>query len=193
MTKFILIRHGETSYNEVKNLGFKGHGLALSPLNSNGIKEIETLSKNKIFENSDILISSPYTRAMQTASIIGNKYNLKVNVELLLHEWLPDLTYEYNDELVFFKNYKIAFKEYKMKQEGKNFTYNDKIESLENLKTRAINTLRKYYGYNKVIVVTHSLLIHLLFNEQIKLHTGEYVVITDEELENNFKQKTLKK
>jgi len=70
MTKFILVRRREPTYDEVGKLGFKGHGIALAPLTSEGIKEVEKTSENKIFENSDVLISSPYTRTMQTA-----KYN----------------------------------------------------------------------------------------------------------------------
>ena len=75
MTKYILVRHGQPTYEEVINLGFKGHGIALAPLTERGIEEVKKTIKNKIFEDSDILISSPYPRAMQTASIIGKKYN----------------------------------------------------------------------------------------------------------------------
>ena len=81
MTEFILVRHGEPTYKELRDLGFKGHGFSLAPLTEKGIQEVKEISKNEVFVNSDILISSPYTRAIQTASIIANEYNMDINVE----------------------------------------------------------------------------------------------------------------
>ena len=125
MTKFILVRHGEPTYAEVRELGFKGHGFALAPLTNEGIREVEKTAENEIFENSDILISSPYTRAMQTASIIGNKYNLRVNVEVLLHEWIPDLTHNYNTVEEFTNNIRIAKNEWQEKLINPNYILNE--------------------------------------------------------------------
>lgn len=186
MTKFILVRHGEPTYDEVGKLGFKGHGIALAPLTSEGIKEVEKTSENEIFENSDILISSPYTRTMQTASIIANKYNLRVNVEVLLHEWIPDLTHNYNTVEEFTNNIRIAKNEWQERLVNPNYILSDKVESLENVRKRALSVLERYCNYNKVIVVSHGLLISMLFNEKVRLNTGDFIVTTSQELEKNF-------
>ena len=196
MTKFILVRHGEPTYAEVRELGFKGHGFALAPLTNEGIREVEKTAENEIFENSDILISSPYTRAMQTASIIGNKYNLRVNVEVLLHEWIPDLTHNYNTVEEFTNNIRIAKNEWQEKLINPNYILSDKVESLDNVRKRALSILERYCNYNKVIVVSHGLLISMLFNEKVRLHTGDFIVTTSEYLEKNFdfhSNKVLKK
>lgn len=181
MTKYILVRHGEPTYEEVEKLGFKGHGFDLAPLTENGILEVKETINDKIFGNSDILISSPYTRTMQTASIIANKYNLDINVEVLLHEWIPDLTGTYHTKEEMVRNLRIARKEYGLKLEEPNLSYSDDIEPLEEVKKRGIYVLEKYSNYNKVIVVTHGMVINMLTGE--KLHTGDYALFTSEELD----------
>lgn len=192
MTKFILIRHGEPTYDEVISLGFKGHGIALAPLTENGINEVLKLCENKELEGSDILISSPYTRAMQTASIIGMKHNLMVNVEILLHEWLVDVHHNYNSTYEFTKNIKLAKKEWEEYLKNPNFVFSEDTESLLSVRNRALSVLENYCSYNKVIVVTHGLLISMLFNDKVRINTGDFTIVTSEELENNFNFKPKK-
>lgn len=193
MTKYVLVRHGEPTYKEVINAGFKGHGLALAPLTKKGIQKVKKTAKNEVFKNSDILISSPYTRAMQTASIIAKENGLDINVEVLLHEWIVDLNNNYNTEEQFLQNIKKAKDEWEQKQINPNFKYSDDIEALENVRNRALKVLSKYTDYNKVIVVCHGLLISMLFKEKIRLSTGDFIIITDKELNNNFKLKQYKR
>ena len=193
MTKYILVRHGEPTYDEVINAGFKGHGLALAPLTKKGIQEVKKIAKNEVFKDSDILISSPYTRAMQTASIIAQENKLDINVEILLHEWIVDLNNNYNKEEQFLQNIKKAKSEWEQKQINPDFKYSDDIEPLESVRNRALKVLSKYTNYNKVIVVCHGLLISMLFKERIRLKTGDFISVTDKELNNNFKPKQYKR
>ncbi len=186
MTKFIFVRHGEPTYDEVEKLGFIGSGLDLAPLTDKGIMEVKETAKNKIFENSDILIASPYTRTMQTASIIASKWGLDINVELLLHEWLPDMTYTYKESEKFRENLKIAREEWENYQNDPSFKFSDKYETLENVRKRGLSVLEKYCDYDKVIVVAHLIFISMFFKDKIKLKTGEFIVTTSEELEKNF-------
>ncbi len=189
MTKFILVRHGKPYYDDVLKYGFKGHGIAFAPLSMEGIKEIKMLADDSIFSDCDLLLSSPYTRAMQTASIISMKTHLPINVELLLHEWIPDLTNNYNTIEEFTMNLHLAKYEYKKGMDNPDFKYSDNIESLVHVKERALSVLEKYLDYNKVIVVTHGLLINTLLSDA-KLHTGEYAVVGSKDL---FMEKCLVK
>jgi len=141
MTKFILVRHGEPTYEEVISLGFKGHGLAFAPLTENGINEVLKTADSDVFSDSDILISSPYTRALQTASIIGNKHNLMVNVEVLLHEWIVDANNKYNSNDEFIKNIKLAKKEWEMYLANPNFEFSKETESLLSVRKRILSVL----------------------------------------------------
>lgn len=181
MTKFILVRHGQPTYDEVIKEGFKGHGIAFAPLTTKGINEVKASAENSIFESSDILISSPYTRAMQTASIIGRRYNLDVNVELLLHEWIVDYSNSYNTTEQFLKNIRRAKDEYKKSLDNPLFEFSVEFESLPHVRQRAISVLQKYLSYNKVIVVSHGLLINTLLNG-IKLDTGSFVMVSSEDI-----------
>ena len=186
MTKFILVRHGKPNYDDVLDAGFSGHGIALAPLSQEGIDEVEKTSKDFIFNDCDVLISSPYTRAMQTASIISSRHQLPINVEVLLHEWIPDLDNKYHTVEEFVRNIRIAKEEFIKGQNNPNFHYNDKIESLVHVRERALSVLSKYFGYNKVVVVTHGLLINTLFDEDIRLKTGEYFIVDSDYLINRF-------
>ena len=176
MAKFILVRHGEPSYDEVQKLGFTGFGINFAPLTKKGISEVKKTIKDDVFKNCDVLISSPYTRAMQTASIIAKKYNLDVNVEPMLHEWLPDLRGNCSTKEVMVRNLRIAKRAYEGNATYADFLYLNTIESLENVKKRGLMVLDKYANYDKVIVVTHGMLIRMLTGE--KLDTGEYTVLS---------------
>ena len=188
MTKFILLRHGEPTYDEVVKLGFKGTGLALAKKKKKGISDVQETAKNKIFENSDILISSPYTRTMQTASIIAKRHNLDINVEPLLHEWIPDLSNNYNTEEEFLELIRTAKYDWELKKRNHNHICSFKTEALDHVQERAIEALSKYLDYNKVIVVSHGLLISTLFKEKVRLQTAGFIMVTDSEINENLKQ-----
>ena len=176
MTKYILVRHGDSTYGELIDLGFKGHAFNLAPLSKKGVLEVKKTIENDIFKDCDILISSPYTRTMQTASIISSKYNLNINVEILLHEWIPDLTGSYKTKEEMIRNLRIARRAYERKSKDEDLTFLNNIEPLENVKKRGMFVLDKYSNYDKVIVVTHGMLINMLTGE--KLHTGDYTVLS---------------
>ena len=43
-------------------------------------------------KTAELIVSSPYTRALQTAAIISRETGLKICIEVDLHEWEPDKT-----------------------------------------------------------------------------------------------------
>jgi len=74
VTIFFLTRHGETdcSLNEKHQL--KGEYRDLPCLTPNGIRQANELSKNLRLENAELMLSSPYTRALQTAAILSKGF-----------------------------------------------------------------------------------------------------------------------
>lgn len=92
MALFYLIRHGEPDYDAVADLGFFGFGRDLAPLTEMGIKQAEKTANDSRLQAADIIISSPYTRALQTAAIISRKINKGIIIEPWLHEWIADKT-----------------------------------------------------------------------------------------------------
>lgn len=89
-TNFILIKHGEPNYSKISEKWFINHNHALAPLTKLGVEQAKDISTNDILKNCDVLITSPCTRTIQTASIISNKINLPLIVELNLHEWMKE-------------------------------------------------------------------------------------------------------
>lgn len=78
MTQFILVRHANPDYTLAEKGGYSKN---IAPLSEDGIKQAVKLSKDSIFDNADVLISSPFTRAKQTAKYIVLEKNLPAYIE----------------------------------------------------------------------------------------------------------------
>lgn len=155
MTKFYLIRHGQPDYSYAEEHNFIGHGFDLSPLSMKNIDDVVLTSKNVRLKQAQIIISSPYTRALQTASIIAKEIGRDIIIEPDLMEWIPDLTYQYKDR----DEMHCLYDDY-IKNSG---TYPigeiRKWETEQCVKDRAMSVVKKYKGnYSTVIIVAHKML-----------------------------------
>lgn len=76
MLKVCLIRHGETDWNA------KGiiQGTLNTELNNRGKQQAESCANYLSKENWDLIISSPLSRAKETATIIANKISLNAHI-----------------------------------------------------------------------------------------------------------------
>ena len=83
--KIYMIRHGKADYSYCDSHNFIGHGNDLAPLSENNISDVVNMSKDKRLKEASIIVSSPYTRALQTASIISKEIGLDIKIE-------PDLS-----------------------------------------------------------------------------------------------------
>jgi broad specificity phosphatase PhoE len=155
MTKLILIRHGEPDYSLVTERGFKGHGRDLAALTAKGIEQAKAASKDERLKGASLIVSSPYTRTLQTAAIISKETQLDINIELDIHEWLPDLTFNYdNDDIV-----KVAAKECTTYKGEYTDADPRNWEKLSTVADRAFKSLEKYLCHDKIIVVTHGVVM----------------------------------
>jgi broad specificity phosphatase PhoE len=163
MTKFILIRHGEPRYDQVLRKESYSLGYDFGKLTINGIEQAKKVASDARLTDADIIVSSPFTRALQTAANIASIKNLEVLVENDLHEWIPDInmTGKINGEL--------AFNSY-MSNNGAKSKDKFNYETYEELKKRIELALIKYTNYKKVIVVSHGIAISSLthFNDVIE-------------------------
>jgi len=75
---FYLIRHGESDYSEKGTKIYRGFGENLAPLTLNGIKQIKKTAQDTRLKSAQIIISSPYTRAVQTAAIISKELQIDI-------------------------------------------------------------------------------------------------------------------
>ncbi len=96
--KIIFIRHGEPDKTEVDKRGFIGQGRDMAHLTELGVKQAEMVSLNPLLKGGQVIVSSPYTRALQTAAIISKNTGLDIKVEVDIHEFIPDKTFQLKGE-----------------------------------------------------------------------------------------------
>lgn len=166
-THFIFIRHGEPRYDEVSVKWNKSIGYNFGKLSDNGVDQAEEVAKNEILKGAEIIVSSPYTRALQTAAIISRVTGIKLTVENDLHEWNPDEGYIFDDES------NGSFEEYLKNRGVHQFGDKHRFETYENVQKRVELTLMKYKSYKKVIVVCHGIVMSAVTNfDDVIEHCG---------------------
>ena len=78
--EIVFIRHGEPDKTEVDKRGFIGQGRDLAPLTELGVEQAEKVSSDPLLKGAQVIVSSPYTRALQTAAIIS-KNNAIIHID----------------------------------------------------------------------------------------------------------------
>ena len=82
MTKIFLVRHGETEWNAIGKL----QGSSDIKLLPEGIRQAHLLAEHAPFHTVDAIYSSDLSRAVMTAEILADKFNLPVIEERGLRE-----------------------------------------------------------------------------------------------------------
>jgi len=156
----VMIRHGEPDYSFTEGKGFKGPGRELAPLSKLGVEQAERVALDPRLEGSQLIISSPYPRALQTAAIISRVTGLKIEVAFDLFEWLIDTTYENKDiqDTMAAVREISAFKG--VRSPGARLHW----EGYDQVAERAYAALRPYMHYDKVIVACHAYIIKQFYN-----------------------------
>lgn len=173
MTNFLFVRHGEANYKPIDERGFIGHGRDLSPLTNLGIKQLKEAAKEPLLKGSDLIIASPYTRALQSAAILSKELNLDIRVEVDLHEWIPDIV-----------NFSHATTKDCITL-AKDFNAHGGVHPLDDIKVwettaqmekRMDAVLEKYMDYRQVIVVCHGMVIRTQKNQKV-IRNGEIIEV----------------
>ncbi len=96
MTAIYLLRHGAADYEPVHERRWPGSMADLAPLSPAGFEQA-TVAANLLADvGASALVSSPFTRTMQTAGIVSCRLSLRLDVEFDLHEWIPDETFRWH-------------------------------------------------------------------------------------------------
>lgn len=159
MTTFHLIRHGEPDWTLAPGGSLKGAEVGwaahIVPLTPNGIREIEDASESLEAEDYQLVISSPMTRAYQSAAVISRILDLDLRVEFNLHEWVcawrPSL------ELVD----KTVAEMLSLGGEWPSGETRD-WEPLSSVRARVTRVLDRYGDFERVIVACHETVIFSL-------------------------------
>jgi broad specificity phosphatase PhoE len=97
MATVYLVRHGEADYTPIRARRWPGAAADLAPLTRLGVEQAGTAARRLAAVSADRIVSSPMTRALQTAAVIGSHLGLVTEVEFDLREWLPDDTFSWRD------------------------------------------------------------------------------------------------
>jgi broad specificity phosphatase PhoE len=158
MTIFYLVRHAEPNWKFKDERNLNGPLRDYVPLTENGIQQAENIINNySCLVESEIILSSPFTRSLQTAAIINRKLGLPIHVEFDLHEWIPD-KFQANtlDEIIElhqdFNNHDGCVPNGETKL----------WETKESVMNRAKNVLNRFLDKKKVMVVCHGMVINIL-------------------------------
>lgn len=153
MSIIYLVRHGEADYSEMMEKGFWGFGRAFAPLSEKGVMQAELMPTDERLKNARLIVSSPYTRALQTAAILSRVTGIKVCVEVDLHEWEPDKTNQYTTTEESVKFAREFTKNKGIYPKGQTM----KWENLDEMRTRMRRVADKYESYEKIVFVGHGM------------------------------------
>lgn len=166
MIELIIVRHGQS----VGDIEHRFEGRADLPLTHLGREQADKLAnwlstKYKF----DKIVSSPLSRASETAQIIGNKLNLDIS--------LDDRLMEYNKGVIDGLLKEEADKKYPIPEGGRKYYERiEKGESLIDLRARAeeflaelVGTVKKDNVDKKLLIVSHGNLISQLLKSFLKL------------------------
>lgn len=155
---FYLIRHGKVDYAERNTKIYQGFGVNLCPLTELGVQQIKETAKDSRLVGADIILSSPYTRALQTAAILSKEVGADIAIETDLHEWIANKNYVYDDDATAVNSYR-EFEEH----QGNYPAGEERIwEDAVSIRARVLPVLQRYSHYDKVIVACHGMLIQAI-------------------------------
>lgn len=152
------VRHGSTRENEHRR-----HQSPSTPLSLLGIDQARTVAEDLRSVNPDLILTSPYIRAKETAGIISRTLEVPVKVEMNLREVMrPSVLYgkhHYNlDTLVYML---LSF----LKRNDPDYKYFDG-ENFSELLNRIDEFITTIEGYSEkhdsLIVVSHTVLINMI-------------------------------
>lgn len=143
--KLYVVRHGQTNWNIENRL----QGSVDIPLNDTGIKQAHLVASQIKPLPIDVIISSPLSRALETAKIINEKKSLPLLVDSAILErnyGILEGIYgtDYNQNLYWDFN--------------KNYTY-ENVEPIQSFFLRIhsfLNNAIQIYSDKNVLLVTHS-------------------------------------
>ncbi|MGE6630882.1 histidine phosphatase family protein [Bacillus sp. NPDC077027] len=158
MTTICLVRHGETDWNSAKRL----QGRTDIPLNETGKQQAEQTGLYLKESHWDVIISSPLTRAKQTAEIIRQHVHAPI---VIMDDFIER---DYGDAEG------MSFEERQILYFDKQYPNMEKLEALQERLQQGIQKVADTYPNKKVSIVAHGAAIHallsLLSNEDVDLN-----------------------
>jgi broad specificity phosphatase PhoE len=173
MMKLIFIRHGEPDYSAIKkaySFWSIENGKNYACLTLNGIKQAQCVAQDQRLKDAQLIISSPYTRALQTAGIIAQNINVPLFVEIGLREWMSECSVQFNS----IEDFQSMMDEFVAHKGQYDSTCKFQWESLDKLNERISQVILKYSDYKKIIIVSHKMVFSQFCNTNNMPYCGIY-------------------
>lgn len=156
MTTICLVRHGETDWNAAKRI----QGRTDIPLNDTGKWQAEQTGLYLKDVHWDVVISSPLTRAKETAHLILNH----VHAPLVIMDDFIERDYGDAEGMSFEERQKLF--------PDKQYPNMEPIETIQNRMLEGIEKVRAAYLDQHVLIVAHGAAIHALLTTLADEHMG---------------------
>ena len=131
----------------------------LGPLTPHGQVQAEQAADRLARQHPTLVLSSPMTRALQTAAIVASRLDLPLGVELDLREWLPDETYQWTSG----EEVATAYTDMLHRGGTRDSRGAARWEPLDQVRDRALAVLHRHVNPGATVVaVCHEVLIHAI-------------------------------
>ncbi|MBU8654286.1 histidine phosphatase family protein [Bacillus altitudinis] len=164
MTAICLVRHGETDWNAAKRI----QGRTDIPLNDTGKWQAEQTGLYLKDAHWDVVISSPLSRAKETAHLILQY----VHAPLVIMDDFIERDYGDAEGMSFEERQKLF--------PNKQYPNMEPLSALQDRMLEGIEKVRATYPDQRVLIVAHGAAIHALLTSLADEHMG----IKDTRLEN---------
>jgi broad specificity phosphatase PhoE len=167
----VLVRHGEPDWHQVEGSRWRGAANDFAPLTAVGKQQALAAAAVLAADGAvDKILSSPMTRALETAYLMASNLGAEVQVDLNLREWLPDDTYSWTSVGEVAAAYEDMLYHGGSRPPGHHLHW----EPLDVVRARAMASLACYVtGPIRVVAVCHEVLIHALTGCQRTAHAGQ--------------------
>ncbi len=155
MASIVFVRHAQPDWPFADEYGLRGASRDFIGLTPRGVSQAEEVALDSRLEGAELIVTSPYTRALHTAAVISRCLELRVSVEYDLREWIPDRTGDCDSFAVIralAEDFRLHAGAY---PDGETRVW----ETHSSLRTRVRGVLERYASQRKIIVVSHEMAI----------------------------------
>ncbi|MGE6627574.1 histidine phosphatase family protein [Bacillus pumilus] len=156
MTTICLVRHGETDWNAAKRI----QGRTDIPLNDTGKWQAEQTGLYLKGAHWDVVISSPLTRAKETAHLILKH----IDAPLVIMDDFIERDYGDAEGMSFEERQKLF--------PDKQYPNMEPLETIQERMVEGIEKVRAAYPNQQVLIVAHGAAIHALLTTIADEHLG---------------------
>ena len=159
---FYFVRHGKTDYSQRNTKVYQGFGVNMARLSEKGVEQIRETARDPRLRGTKLILSSPYTRAVQTAAILSKALGAEIVIETDLHEWLANKDFIYEDDAVAeraYAEYEACGGHYPSGEEKQ-------WEDADAIRARVLRVLEKYAHDSQVIVACHGMMIQAVTGKE---------------------------